>query len=276
MCISKMCWDFYTSGVVKPPSLFWRCGNCPPIPTTVKLFDRFITRHLVCFNDKPSAFSFRNLITCRLYLSLVLIRFCRKPWSNRIVNMVEDFVNYASLKYDDLSSLRTLCKPKPHFRLSDLSINIMDLWCALHTGDFTNMPLFDVLRLFLLRLVNRFHLSSFRKILNLFHLGVFRIFLPSSITVAFLLLLRRCRWSFLLYIGSVWIVFLSRTLIWLLWTFLRNYRCLSTLRMSFLRLFLVSSYIPGMHRYWKHRIFGDNMVLLASVGCWYSDFFAPR
>ena len=53
-------------------------------------------------------------------------------------------------------------------------------------------------------------------------------------------------------------------------------RCLSILRMSLIRLFLVLSYILVIHRYWKHRLFGDSMVHLVSVGCWYSDFFAPR
>ena len=59
--------------------------------------------------------------------------------------MVEDFVNYGNLKYADLSSLRTSCKPQSRFHLSDLHVNISDLWCALHTGDFTTMPLFNVL-----------------------------------------------------------------------------------------------------------------------------------
>ena len=94
-------------------------------------------------NSDP--FSFRSLIICRLFLSLVTVRHSKQPWTRRIVSMVEDFVNYSQLKYNNLDGLRTLSTPKTTFRLSDLHINVRDLWSALHTGDFSAILLYEVL-----------------------------------------------------------------------------------------------------------------------------------
>ena len=96
-------------------------------------------------STNSDAFSFRSLIICRLFLSLVMVRHSRQPWTRRVVGMVEDFVNYSQLKYNNLESLRTLSTPKAAFRLSDLHINVRDLWRALHSGDFSAIPLYDVL-----------------------------------------------------------------------------------------------------------------------------------
>ena len=76
------------------------------IPSTICQLHRFVINRLSLVENlstNSDAFSFRSLIICRLFLSLVMVRHSKQPWTRRVVGMVEDFVNYSQLKYNNLN-----------------------------------------------------------------------------------------------------------------------------------------------------------------------------